>query len=209
MTTLAALTDGSTTWFGSDSQSQMNGIRNRAPCRKWVQLGELWIGTSGFYRAILEFESSGLKYENLSSAITNESEARGFSLQVCRDLRDALANQEWNMEPDGPGPKSIGCSFCLAAAGWVWSVDSGLSPVLVQSEELCTNGSGWEIALGAGSTALSFNLPPREAVRVALEQAIYWDTGSGGSIFLYELTKAGVLEEVLPPSSTVAKGGLK
>jgi len=186
MTTIAAITNGSSTWVGSDTMGVIGDGRRIDPVKKWFLHDEWAIGLSGDYRVLcLMAENRGKIFDDLSCP--GEFAERMLNL---------LHDRHYQPKPaDGSAP-FYNNSMILARAGRIWDVDGSFAYDEIPIGKLWARGSGCEYALGAAAgVAADHRSRPGSGVShhdmlmLALKVANIYDVNTGENIFVHELTE--------------------
>lgn len=156
--------------MAADGQACAGRERTSNRQRKIVRAGRWLIGSSG---ATLLLEVLKHAAEDIGSAST--------AWEISRKIR-AIFGQEGITgvaDPDGGGNLYNG-DFLVASADGCWSLFKDLGSCW--QDRPCSSGSGGAFGAGALEAFLRMGLAPEDALRKAVEVAIYFDTGSGGEI---------------------------
>jgi hypothetical protein len=104
-------------------------------------------------------------------------------------LRDLLKSDGFHENGEAQGPLVFGQTTMLAHPTGLWALGGDFSFVRIAENELWAEGSGRELALGAGYAAQASGMEeaPGEVVRLAIAAAIHFDVGSGGEVWIHRL----------------------
>jgi ATP-dependent protease HslVU (ClpYQ) peptidase subunit len=174
-------TPRASTWIASDTMA-MSGTLRLDCGSKWILHGAWAAGVAGFLR---------------SANLMEESKARLLDglegpLDFAERAQLLFRGDGYREERDERGPGNLGQVMMLATAGAAWIVGGDFSVAAIPPAELWAEGSGREIAIGAGH-ALTRQRPAlgaAEIVRRATEAALAHDTTCGGTIWMAELAHA-------------------
>jgi ATP-dependent protease HslVU (ClpYQ) peptidase subunit len=173
----SAATDGST-WIASDTMATSGTLRLECG-PKWILHGPWAAGVAGFLR------SANLIDENRARLLDGLDGPYDFV-----DRAQALFRSDgYREEREERGPANFGQVLLLATAGQCWIVGGDFSVAQVPPGQLWAEGSGREIAIGAGH-ALTRQRPAlggEEIVRRAIDAALAFDTSCGGDAWVAEL----------------------
>jgi ATP-dependent protease HslVU (ClpYQ) peptidase subunit len=170
--------NGRGTWIGSDTAVCSDSIR-QAFGPKWAVRPPWAIGVAGHLRA------ANVLFRGADGLLQGLADPHEFALRVRAHLqadgfRDAAAER---------GPLDLSQIVMLAHPDGVWSIGADFSVLPVPAGTLWAEGSGREVALGAGHALLQagFGADGGEVLRRALEAAIALDITCGGEAWVCAL----------------------
>lgn len=169
------------TWIASDTMAMSGSLRLDCGA-KWILHGAWAAGVAGFLR------SANLMEENKARLLDGLEGPLDFAERTQQLFR----SDGYREERDERGPGNLGQVMMLATAGAAWIVGGDFSVAAIPTARLWAEGSGREIAIGAGH-ALTTQRPAlgaAEIVRRAMEAALAYDTTCGGTIWMAELAPA-------------------
>ena len=169
------------TWIASDTMA-MSGTLRLDCGAKWILHGAWAAGVAGFLR------SANLMAENKARLLDGLEGPLDFAERTQQLFR----SDGYREERDERGPGNLGQVMMLATPGSVWIVGGDFSVAEIPHARLWAEGSGREIAIGAGH-ALTGQRPAlgaAEIVRRAMEATLEFDTTCGGRIWMAELAPA-------------------
>ncbi len=183
MTIVCAITDGATTWIGSDRQMTMGGSL-AIPCRqgKWSELPSgWWVGVSGWVRL-----------ENLVQQCTHTSyDAAGLAQRV-RELIRADGWQKAGPAETLEGPEQHDVSMLLAKPGELWAVLACSAAVRCPDQELAAIGAGSAAALGAAWAYMRFGVAvSAEVIETAVLASCRYEPSCGHGEWIRKLKPKG------------------
>jgi ATP-dependent protease HslVU (ClpYQ) peptidase subunit len=173
----SATPEGST-WIASDTMATSGTLRlDCGP--KWILHGPWAAGIAGFLR------SANLIDENRARLLDGLDGPYDFVERVQALFR----SDGYREERDERGPANLGQVLLLATAGRSWIVGGDFSVAEVPAGQLWAEGSGRELAIGAGHALVRQRPLPdgEEIVRRAIDAALAFDTSCGGEAWVAEL----------------------
>ncbi len=180
MSVILALCDPArgATWIGSDTMAMSGSLR--------LDCGAKWILQDGWAAGIAGYLRSANLLEADKARLLAGLAGPGDFVDRARALFRADGYRE---ETDEHGPPNLGQAMLLATAGRAWMIGGDFSVADVPPGLLWAEGSGRELAIGAGHALARLPAPPRpeEIARRALEAALALDTTCGGALWLAEL----------------------
>ncbi len=169
------------TWIGSDTLYCSGNLKLTGP--KWVVRQPWAVGVAGHLRSVntLQHYCDEL-FRDLSATTSG-------AYEFTKRARDVLREDGFHENGDNRGPLDLAQTFVLAHADDVWTIGSDFSISPVSQGVLWAEGSGRELALGAGHAlaAREPGLPPRDIVTGSVGAAIAFDTMCGGEIWVEQL----------------------
>ena len=167
------------TWIGSDTTVCSDNIRQSfGP--KWTVRPPWAIGVAGHLRA------ANVLFRGADALLQGLSDPDEFALRA----RAHLQADGFHGAADERGPVDLSQIVMLAHPEGVWSIGADFSVLPVPPGELWAEGSGREVALGAGYALLraGSGMGGGEILRRTLEAAIALDITCGGEAWTCELT---------------------
>jgi ATP-dependent protease HslVU (ClpYQ) peptidase subunit len=169
------------TWIGSDTLVCAGNIKLTMGA-KWIMREPWAIGIAGHLRTV-----------NLAEANADQllGELPGV-YEFARRMRDLLKADGFHEDAEDRGPLEFGQTTMLAHPTGLWTLGSDFSFIRIPDGQLWAEGSGRELALGAGHALLTRDpgIRSEEAVQRAIEAAIHFDTASGGEVWIRRLVDA-------------------
>lgn len=174
MTIICGLQTEAGTYIGCDSSLTAGDRQLAANYQKWV-LHRTWaVGFSGCWKVF------NIICANKSYLLTGIKTPEDFIVKLEKTLRQNDVGRHEDFVAD------YGQQLLIAKRnGPVWHVDSVLALSEIPENVLWSEGSGADLALGAGY-ALS-NRPPEERIRIAIDAAKEYCTGCGGDTWVRKL----------------------
>ena len=173
MTIIVAQRRGKETWIGADSRMCSGTFLFQQPVKKWVQVGDWWVGQTGSFR----FDTL-LKLQRPVLGGTPE--------QAAETLRQMVITDGWEpIHKDEPGVRRHDTQLLLIAPD-CRVFEHGTSGVTIDAnEEFSALGSGCDYALGAAYALKEEN--PDYRMLTAIRAATKYDIACGGTPFLLRL----------------------
>lgn len=170
------------TWIASDTMA-MSGTLRLDCGAKWIVHGSWAAGVAGYLRSANLMEES-------KARLLDGLEGPGDFVDRAQQMFRADGYRE---ERDERGPANLGQAMLLATAGGAWIIGGDFSVAGLAHGEVWAEGSGREIAIGAGHalTRLRPALPAGEIVRRAMDAAMAIDTTCGGHAWIAAITRDG------------------
>lgn len=171
-------TSNGETWIGSDTLACADAMKITVG-PKWVVRAPWAVGVAGHLRTMNVVDAHADKLlHDLASAY-----------EFSDRLRDLLKSDGFHENGEAQGPLVFGQTTMLAHPTGLWALGGDFSLVRIADNELWAEGSGRELALGAGYAAqvTCMKQAPEETVRLAIAAAIHFDVGSGGEIWIHRL----------------------
>ncbi|MBW8269288.1 hypothetical protein [Caldovatus aquaticus] len=175
---------GGGTWVGSDTVVCADNIRH-AFGPKWVVRAPWAIGVAGHLRAAnVLFRGAETLLEGLSGP--DEFALRARALLQADGFRGGAEER---------GPLDLAQTLLLARPGGVWAIGADFSILPVPAGTVWAEGSGREVALGAGHALLRAaeaegrRVDGAAVLRHTLETAIALDITCGGEAWIRELAE--------------------
>lgn len=180
MSIIAALSCSKTgsTWVGSDTMVRSANLR-QVVGPKWIVRQPWAAGVAGHLRTVNLFQ------QHTAELLENLTTPYEFSLRT----RELLKSDGYETMKNDGGPLQYGQMLMLAHPRAVWAIGADFSVMSLPGDQLWAEGSGRDLALGAGHALLSTGaaLGAKDVVRHAVETAIAYDSNCGGSPWLDEL----------------------
>ncbi|GHD52559.1 hypothetical protein GCM10017083_28050 [Thalassobaculum fulvum] len=182
MSVIAAMTCSATgaTWIGSDTLMCSATLRQIVG-PKWIRHSPWALGVAGHLRALNLFQ------HNAAELLGNLDGPFEFAGRA----RELLKADGFTTETNGNGgPIVYGQMLILARPGAVWAIAADFSVMSLAPDRLWAEGSGRELAVGAGHALVNsgFHLAADDVVRRAVETAIAYETSCGGEAWVDRLT---------------------
>lgn len=182
MSVIAAMTCSATgsTWIGSDTLMCSATLRQIVG-PKWIRHSPWALGVAGHLRALNLFQ------HNAAELLGNLDGPFEFAGRA----RELLKADGFTTETNGSGgPIVYGQMLILARPGAVWAIAADFSVMALAPDRLWAEGSGRELAVGAGHALVNsgFDLAADDIVRRAVETAIAYETSCGGEAWVDRLT---------------------
>ena len=178
MSVIAALTcsTSGSTWIGSDTLMCSATLRQIVG-PKWIRHRPWALGVAGHLRALNLFQY------HAAELLGDLSHPFDFATRA----RELLKADGFTTEGNGSGgPIVYGQMLILARPGEVWAVAADFSVMALAPDRLWAEGSGRELAVGAGHALLTAgtDLTAEEVVRRAVDTAITYETSCGGTAWV-------------------------
>jgi ATP-dependent protease HslVU (ClpYQ) peptidase subunit len=197
MTTIAALhTPGYGTLIASDTQlTDSTGFKMHM---MRMEMGK-WIGANGWYFGI---SGEFALFNALTPMIHDMTEGVRDERDFLSRMFEVLKDKSFDFRQSDISSPSFGGGYLLVNNSRVWQVDGTMASLEIESDYLIAQGSGSELAIGAGY-ALRSMADPVLRIRAAMETALRFDVYTGGRIIINLLPE--IEEIVIPEVAEIVK----
>jgi hypothetical protein len=158
MTLCMAITDGTNTWIGADTNQGSEGFRFAVNVQKWQEVGGWWIGIAG-----------GAAFKDTLASLNVRA---GISP---RDLADAMFARhiERGFKPSAPENSfpEFDSNFIFARPGEIYHVGDQGTITQIETDHWHAIGCGDELALGVLNAISADGKYPEMAMRKAIDIA--------------------------------------
>lgn len=177
MTIIAAIHEpGVGTWIGGDRRMTANNEIVSDDCDKWL-IGNGWaVAFAADHRAQALSEHADV--------MKMVEHADDPPWEIASRIRSVLDQDGWRGS-DAKGSKDYSACLVIASAQAAWLCWGCMTPIRMPLGAMAVAGSGSDFARGAAHAMRG--MPPEKILRAAIDAAIAFDTGCGGSPYIHLL----------------------